>query len=73
MTPGQHIRQRRKARGWTQAEAASRLGRCQSVWSDLERDEHSPTVGMLERVAAVLGCSVADLLPVSGDEIERQP
>ena len=62
MTPGQNIATRRASLGITQAEAARRLGCSQSYWADLEADRKDHAIGTLARVAAALGCTVADLL-----------
>ena len=62
MTPGQLIESRRAELGWTQAEAAQRMGVTQAYWSALEADRKSPTIRTLARIAAALGCTVEDLV-----------
>ena len=47
--------------GWTQAACAERAGMPQGQWADLERGRCSPRTDTLERVAAAMECSVADL------------
>lgn len=49
-------------RDWTQSACAGRAGINTSQWGDLEADRHSPTVDMLEKAAAALGCAAADLV-----------
>jgi transcriptional regulator with XRE-family HTH domain len=52
-TPGQVIRERRRAHGLTQAQLARRAGTTQAAISRLERDELSPS---FQRLADVLLC-----------------
>ena len=58
MTTGQKIRELRLAAKLTQDQCAIRMGVVQSRWADIESDRHDATVGMLYRVAMVLGCTV---------------
>jgi transcriptional regulator with XRE-family HTH domain len=54
-TPGQIIRERRRAHGLTQARLARRAGTTQAAISRLERDELSPTFKRLAEVLLALG------------------
>lgn len=51
----QNIRRFREARGFSQEELAHRIGINRNYIGRLEREEHSPTVEMLERIAKALG------------------
>ena len=62
MSTGQRIRTIRTGLIWTQAQCAVRLGVGQPRWADIERDRHDPTLGMLRRIADVLGVPVSALL-----------
>ncbi len=62
MKIGDKIRERRKALGLTQAQAAEKYGCRRSVWADIEIDRRSPSLNRLERIARVLKCHVRDLL-----------
>ncbi len=62
MTIGENIRQRRKAAGLRQRELANRLGVSQGRVSDLERGRTEPRLDTIRRLAAALGCTMADLL-----------
>ena len=62
LTTGQKIRQRRNDLGLTQAEAAARMGKSHSYWSDLERDRRAHSLATLVPVAAALGCRLSVLL-----------
>ncbi len=61
-TVAQNIRQYREARGFSQEELAHRIGINRNYVGRLEREEHSPTVEMLERVARALGVEAYLLL-----------
>jgi transcriptional regulator with XRE-family HTH domain len=66
------VREVRLARGFSQGALAEALGLCdRTAISQLERRIVEPKLSTLERIAAVLGCSRDDLLPVdtsiSGD------
>ena len=61
------IRIERKAtadnwRDWTQATCAERASMSTSYWGDLEGGRHSPSIETLTKVAAALGCTVAELV-----------
>ena len=70
---GQRIAARRTALGWTQAQAAKKLGVQQSAWADYERARSArrgPTINSLMRIAKVLSVTVAELM---GHEPARCP
>jgi len=59
---GTKLREARKAAGLTQEALADMAGVSQPTISQLESgDACNPTLGILERVAAALGCPVRDL------------
>ncbi|RNB70762.1 helix-turn-helix domain-containing protein [Brevibacillus panacihumi] len=60
----------RVQRGWTQSQAAERLGISSQVVSNYERDYRSPDKETLTRIAKVYNCSVDWLLGVT-DNPER--
>jgi transcriptional regulator with XRE-family HTH domain len=63
MSVGKNIKQHRMAAGLSQNELAARAGVNQSNLSRIERlDDDSCTVNTLRAIAAVLGCSVAELI-----------
>lgn len=64
---GALIRERRKARGWSQQELAGRLDMAQTYLSRLERGEvELPQRATLERLGAELGLSLADFYQAAG-------
>lgn len=58
---GINVRTRREAASMTQVELAERIGSIQSTISGIETGEKQPSVDMLLRLAAALGCSLDDL------------
>ncbi|MBV2184692.1 MAG: helix-turn-helix domain-containing protein [Rhizobium sp.] len=59
---GRNIAAARKAQGWTQATLAERVGMEPESISRIERGATLPSLAVLERLAALLRTSVADLL-----------
>jgi len=59
---GLAVRAARREHGWAQEELseAARLDR--TYISGLERGRRNPTLSTLERIAAALGCPLADLI-----------
>lgn len=55
---GQNIRAYREAKGWTQAELASRCGVSRGHMNDLERRSQHISVWTLKRIADELGCGL---------------
>jgi len=51
-------------RDWTQAACAKRAGMSVSQWADIEQGRNCPRLDTLERIAAALGCTVAELVAV---------
>lgn len=51
---GSNIRSLRKLKGFSQNEAARRAGFTPSYWGYLERGQKNPSLGAIEKVAAVL-------------------
>ncbi|MFS0557265.1 helix-turn-helix domain-containing protein [Brevibacillus sp. 179-C9.3 HS] len=70
MTLGEKLKSIREQRGWTQSQAAERLGISSQVVSNYERDYRSPDKETLTRIAKVYNCSVDWLLGVT-DNPER--
>jgi transcriptional regulator with XRE-family HTH domain len=61
--PGQRIKQRREKLGLSQMEIADQLFMSQSTYSRIESRETTLTVDVARRIAAVLRCTLDDLLP----------
>ncbi|MBI3346513.1 MAG: helix-turn-helix transcriptional regulator [Burkholderiales bacterium] len=59
---GRNLATRRKALGLTQAGVAERLGVDTETLSRFERGKHVPSLMTLERLAAILGSTCAELL-----------
>ena len=57
-----NLRRFRTERGLTQEEVAERAGLNRNYVGMIEREEHSPTIDVLERVAVVLDLDPHDLL-----------
>lgn len=57
------LRSAREARGWSQYRLADYLLVDESTVSRWESGSRTPTLPMLYRIADVLGCRVAELLP----------
>lgn len=64
MTLGEKLKSLREQRGWTQSQAAERLGISSQVVSNYERDYRSPDKETLSRIAKVYNCSLDWLLGV---------
>lgn len=58
---GERIRQRRKARGWTQEEFADEADIDRSYAGGIERGERNITFSVLCQLSSALGCDVAAL------------
>ncbi len=58
---GSRIRERRKARGWTQEELADRASIDRSYIGGVERGERNLTFSVLCQISAALECDVAAL------------
>lgn len=68
LEPGRTIRDRRLARGLTQAQLALRAGTTQTALSRLERGEISPTFATIERLLFVMGESATlEVEPLGGE------
>jgi transcriptional regulator with XRE-family HTH domain len=67
MTLGQKLKTLREKRGWTQAQAAERLGISSQVVSNYERDYRSPDKETLSKIAKVYNCSLDWLLGVTNN------
>lgn len=59
---GERVRSARSRAGISQSELAEKTGIHQSRISRLERGRHCPRLDTIERVAAVLGCTLTELL-----------
>lgn len=58
---GQHVRERRKALGWTQEDLASHAGIDRSYIGGVERGQRNITINVLCQICRALGCDVAAL------------
>ncbi|MBY5851619.1 XRE family transcriptional regulator [Rhizobium ruizarguesonis] len=67
-TFARNLRTLRQARKLSQEELAHRAGIDRTYISSLERCVYSPSIEVLDRLAAVLGVEPADLLRKSGKE-----
>lgn len=65
MTLGEKIKKLREQRGWTQAQAAEKLGVSSQVVSNYERDYRSPDKETLSRIAKMYHCTLDWLLGLS--------
>lgn len=68
-----HIRDLRKARGFTLEQLARRSGVSRSMISLIERQETSATAVVLDRLAGALGVPLAELFTDKHEPSERQP
>lgn len=73
MSLGDNIRQRRKALGWTILDLANRIGSDVGNVSRLERGKQGYSDEILGKIAAALGCPVADLFQSAPGESNVQP
>lgn len=62
---GERVRARRHELGATLDDLAARAGVSRSMVSDIERGAKVPTVIVLDRIAAALGTTIADLLDMA--------
>lgn len=67
MTLGEKLKMLRENRGWTQAQAAEKLGTSSQVVSNYERDYRSPDKEILTTISQVYNCSLDWLFGVSED------
>lgn len=65
---GSRIRSKRQEAGLTQAKAAELVGVSPVYFQSLEVGRKTPSLDILFRLAAVLGCEAGDFLPSSGGE-----
>jgi len=68
---GQLLRDLRRARGWTLAEAGAAAGVARSTLSKVENGQMSPTYDLLIKVANGYGVDLADLFARSSAEAQR--
>ena len=66
----EQIRKARKEKGWTQEQLAAAVGVKRSVISKYENGTISPSVSMLEDIAAALGVHIFDLVGI-GEELDK--
>ena len=62
MDIGKRIMIARKAKGYTQKELAKETGDSQGYISLIERNEHTPGMDKLQKIAAALDVKVSDFL-----------
>jgi transcriptional regulator with XRE-family HTH domain len=62
------VRRRRIAAGLEAQELAKRIGITKSAMSKIERGHNNASPGVLDRMAAVLGCNITDLMPATQGE-----
>jgi transcriptional regulator with XRE-family HTH domain len=63
---GAHVRQLRKARGWSQEELAHRTGRHWTYIGGVERGERNPTLRVIADLAKALEVPIRKPLPDDG-------
>lgn len=73
MSLGENIRQRRKALGWTILELANRIGSDVGNVSRLERGKQGYSDEILGKIAAALGCPVAELFQAAPGSSNVEP
>ena len=66
---GLNIRVQRNRAGFNQSHLAEALGVCQTAISRFEKGQRNPSINMLKRIAAALGCSFGALV---NEKIEKQ-
>lgn len=59
---GRNLRRLREAKGWSQEAFADEAGIHRTYVSDIERAARNPTITVVEKLAAPLGVTAADLL-----------
>lgn len=59
---GRNLRRLREAKGWSQEAFADEAGIHRTYVSDIERAARNPTITIVEKLAAPLGVTAADLL-----------
>ena len=57
-----NMKRLRKERGWSQEALADEAGLDRTYFSGIERIVKNPTISVVERAAAALGCRIGDLL-----------
>jgi transcriptional regulator with XRE-family HTH domain len=70
---GRRLSDLRKARGWTQACLAQRLGTTIKMVAYFEREATNPTQKTLEKLSEVFGVSAAELLGQEEGQKSRRP
>lgn len=68
---GRQLRALRKARGWTQAELAAKIGTEQSIVCNYERGAHYPPIPTLMKLAQALEVSLDRLLGAEQRKIDE--
>ena len=59
---GRNLRRLREAKGWSQEAFADEAGIHRTYVSDIERAARNPTITIVEKLAAPLGVTAANLL-----------
>jgi transcriptional regulator with XRE-family HTH domain len=65
---GQRVRQRREARGWSQARLGAEMRLHRTYVNAIEQGTRNITISTITRVAAALDVSIAALFEFEGDE-----
>lgn len=63
---GERVKQKRKARGWTQEQLADAADITTQYISRIERGVVQPSLELIYHLAGVLGCSIYELIPAAG-------
>jgi putative transcriptional regulator len=58
-----HLKSLRSARGWTQADLASRVGVSRQAIIAIEADQHDPSLALAYKMAAQFGVTVEEIFP----------
>lgn len=67
---GSHIKETRKLRGLTQQEVADAAGMSVMTIRRYESGERTPNIASLRKIAEAMGCSVVNLIPMTGDVLD---
>lgn len=58
-----HLKSLRSAKGWTQADLASRIGVSRQAIIAIEANQHDPSLALAYKMAAQFGVPVEEIFP----------